>query len=98
MQNKRNIDEKVSGGGSLDSKASLIKPVNGAANDKEEKFNYEEPMDIDCNISEMSLDLEKNMSVNDCNVVAVTSDGKGNESCARISKQTSAVQEVCQRY
>lgn len=96
LQNKRNVDEKLSGS-SLDSKASLIKPVNGAANDKE-KFNNIEPMDIDCNIDEMSLDLEKNMSVDECDVVAVSSDGKANELCAKASKQNSAVQEVCQRY
>ncbi|KAK1357918.1 kelch domain-containing protein 4 [Heracleum sosnowskyi] len=92
-KNKKNIDEKLSGG-SLDSKASLIKPVNGAVNDKEEKLSYDEPMDIDCNISEMSLDLEKNMSVDDCDVVAVASDGKANELGAKVSKQNSAVQEI----
>lgn len=97
LQNKKNIDEKLSGS-SLDSKASQIKPVNGAANDKEEKLNYLEPMDIDCNIDEMSLDLEKNMSVDDCDVVAVASDGKSNGLCAKASKGNSAVQEVCQRY
>uniref|UniRef100_A0A162A0E6 DUF4110 domain-containing protein n=1 Tax=Daucus carota subsp. sativus TaxID=79200 RepID=A0A162A0E6_DAUCS len=90
---KRNTDEKLSGG-SLDSKASLIKPVNGAANDKEEKLNYNEPMDIDCNIGEMSIDLEKNVSFEDCDVVSITSDGKANELCAKVSKQNSAVQEV----
>lgn len=96
LQIKRNTDEKLSGG-SLDSKASLIKPVNGAANDREEKLNYNEPMDIDCNIGEMSIDLEKNVSFEDCDVVAITSDGKANELCAKVSKQNSAVQEVCQR-
>ncbi|KAL6553923.1 hypothetical protein OROMI_019596 [Orobanche minor] len=84
---KRNIDEKLSGGSLDSSKASLIKPVNGAANDKEEKLNYDEPMDIDCNVDEMSLDLEKNMSVGDCDVVDVASDRKA-------SKQNSAVQEI----
>lgn len=95
LQNKRTIDDKANGV-ALDSKTSLIEPVNGAANDKDEKLNYDETVDMECDINEMSFHMEKNVTVDDCDV-AVRSDGKPNESSSKISKQNSASQEVCYR-
>lgn len=92
MQNKRTLDDKPNGV-SLNGKTSLVEPVNGASNDKDEKLNYDESVDMECDINEMSFHMEKNVMVDDCDV-AVKSDKKPNESSSKTSKQNSSSQEV----
>ncbi|KAL7161763.1 hypothetical protein ACSBR2_042274 [Camellia fascicularis] len=88
---KKSSDEKPNTA-ALDDKISPME-LDKCENDKDEDLEYNEEVDVESNIDDISLDLERTMTVDD-ERVATTSDGKPSESSSKYSLQSSVLSEV----
>lgn len=88
---KKSSDEKPSTA-AADDKISPME-LDKCENDKDEDLEYNEEVDVESNIDDISLDLERTMTV-DYERVATTSHGKPSESSSKYSLQSSVSSEV----
>ncbi|KAI7985372.1 Kelch domain-containing protein 4 [Camellia lanceoleosa] len=88
---KKSSDEKPNTA-AVDDKISPME-LDKCENDKDEDLGYNEEVDVESNIDDISLDLERTMTV-DYERVATTSDGKPSESSSKYSLQSSVSSEV----
>lgn len=88
---KKSSDEKPNTA-AVDDKISPME-LDKCENDKDEDLEYNEEVDVESNIDDISLDLERTMTV-DYERVATTSDGKPSESSSKYSLQSSVSSEV----
>ncbi|THF95489.1 hypothetical protein TEA_003563 [Camellia sinensis var. sinensis] len=91
FQSKKSSDEKPNTA-AVDDKISPME-LDKCENDKDEDLEYNEEVDVESNIDDISLDLERTMTVDD-ERVATTSDGKPSESSSKYSLQSSVSSEV----
>ncbi|CAL5444493.1 unnamed protein product [Camellia sinensis] len=90
-KSKKSSDEKRNTA-AVDDKISPME-LEKCENDKDEDLEYNEEVDVESNIDDISLDLERTMTVDD-ERVATTSDGKPSESSSKYSLQSSVSSEV----
>ncbi|CAL5440872.1 unnamed protein product [Camellia sinensis] len=90
-KSKKSSDEKLNTA-AVDDKISPME-LDKCENDKDEDLEYNEEVDVESNIDDISLDLERTMTVDD-ERVATTSDGKPSESSSKYSLQSSVSSEV----
>ncbi|KAF5956212.1 hypothetical protein HYC85_003437 [Camellia sinensis] len=88
---KKSSDEKPNTA-AVDDKTSPME-LDKCENDKDEDLEYNEEVDVESNIDDISLDLERTMTVDD-ERVATISDGKPSESSSKYSLQSSVSLEV----
>ncbi|KAL6997039.1 hypothetical protein U1Q18_007163 [Sarracenia purpurea var. burkii] len=72
----------------LDNKISPIEVEKSAANDKDEDLEYNEEVDVESSIDDISINMERKMAVDDLGV-ATTSNGNPPESASKYSLQIS---------
>ncbi|KAL6963823.1 hypothetical protein U1Q18_034828 [Sarracenia purpurea var. burkii] len=72
----------------LNNKFSPFEVEKGAANDKDEDLEYNEEVDVESSIDDISMDMERNMAIDDLGV-ATTSNGNPPESASKYSLQVS---------
>uniref|UniRef100_A0A5B7BQS0 Putative kelch domain-containing protein 4 isoform X1 n=1 Tax=Davidia involucrata TaxID=16924 RepID=A0A5B7BQS0_DAVIN len=90
---KKSSDEK-SNSAALDNKISATELEKCTANEKDENLEYhEEAVDMESNIDEISLHLERNVAV-DNEELAARSDGKPHESSLKLAQQNSDLPEI----
>ncbi|GMQ09869.1 hypothetical protein CsSME_00053098 [Camellia sinensis var. sinensis] len=90
-KSKKSSDEKPNTA-AVDDKISPME-LDKCENDKDEDLEYNEEVDVESNIDDISLDLERTMTVDD-ERAATTSDGKPSESSSKYSLQSSVSSEV----
>lgn len=89
---KKNKNEELSNI-SLESSTCPIEVVQYAANDKDENMDYDDAVDMECDIDYISSNMERNVMV-DSSEVAVRSDVKTHESSSNFSMSNSVSSEV----
>lgn len=89
---KKNKNEELSNI-SLESSTCPIEVVQYAANDKDENMDYDDTVDMECDIDYISSNMERNVMV-DSSEVAVRSDVKTHESSSNFSMSNSVSSEV----
>ena len=93
MQLKKTSEEKPNTA-ALDNKISSVEEEKIATNHKDDELEYNEEVDVENSIDDISLDIERNMTLDGCGV-ANTSDGKPPQSSSKYPLQSSVSPEVC---
>ncbi|XP_057479103.1 uncharacterized protein LOC130766449 [Actinidia eriantha] len=89
---KKTSDEKPNTA-ALDNKISSVEEEKIATNDKDDELEYNEEVDVENSIDDISLDIERNMTLDGCGV-ANTSDGKPPQSSSKYPLQSSVSPEI----
>ena len=93
LQLKKTSEEKPNTA-ALDNKISSVEVEKIATDDKDDELEYNEEVDVESSIDDISLDIERNMTLDGCGV-ASTSDGKPPQSSSKYPLQISVSPEVC---